>query len=418
MAEAAVITAVKARLCYNSRGEESIEVDVITNEKYLGRAAAPSGASKGRYEAISFPNNSVEDALRIFNENRSRFIGVDASDTKAVYDALRSIDGTQNYSILGGSIAYAVSIAAIDSASRALDEPIFRLIGIDKRKEKGYKLPYPLGNVLGGGAHAGPSTPDIQEYLVVPIGAKSMLEAVRMNVRVHRMLRDVLERKDRYFTYGRGDEGAWAPRASNMEALEDVEQACIEAGYSIGSDVALGLDLASSSLWDGNGYAYSRYGNRLSREEQIEFVSSLIRDYRLVYVEDPLHEEDFSGMAELTKRFNDVYITGDDLLVTNASRLRTAVEYKACNAAILKVNQAGSLYEALLFAREADRHGIRLITSHRSGESTDAHIAHVAVATGSKMIKAGVVGGERIAKINELIRMEELDIIDGMVTIA
>ncbi len=418
MAEAAVITAVKARLCYNSRGEESIEVDVITNEKYLGRAAAPSGASKGRYEAISFPNNSVEDALRIFNENRSRFIGVDASDTKAVYDALRSIDGTQNYSILGGSIAYAVSIAAIDSASRALDEPIFRLIGIDKRKEKGYKLPYPLGNVLGGGAHAGPSTPDIQEYLVVPIGAKSMLEAVRMNVRVHRMLRDVLERKDRYFTYGRGDEGAWAPRASNMEALEDVEQACIEAGYSIGSDVALGLDLASSSLWDGNGYAYSRYGNRLSREEQIEFVSSLIRDYRLVYVEDPLHEEDFSGMAELTRRFNDVYITGDDLLVTNTSRLRTAVEYKACNAAILKVNQAGSLYEALLFAREADRHGIRLITSHRSGESTDAHIAHVAVATGSKMIKAGVVGGERIAKINELIRMEELDIIDGMVTIA
>ncbi|MFN4337227.1 MAG: enolase C-terminal domain-like protein [Candidatus Nitrosocaldus sp.] len=417
MPEASIITAIKARLCYNSRGQESIEVDVITNEKYLGRASAPSGASKGMYEAISFPNNSVEDALKIFNENRSRFIGVDASDTKAIYDALRSIDDTQNYSIVGGSIAYAVSIAAIDSASKALGEPIFRLISIDKRKEKEYKLPYPLGNVLGGGAHAGPSTPDIQEYLVVPIGAKSMLEAVRMNLRVHRMLRDVLEKKDRYFTYGRGDEGAWAPRASNMEALEDVEQACIEAGYSIGRDVALGLDFASSSLWNGNGYAYTRYGNTLSREEQLEFVSSLIRDYRLIYVEDPLHEEDFSGMAELTKRFNDVYITGDDLLVTNTSRLRTAVDYRACNAAILKVNQAGSLYEALLFAREAERYGIRLITSHRSGESTDAHIAHVAVATGSKMIKAGVVGGERVAKINELIRIEELDIIDGMSTI-
>ncbi|MEM4285316.1 MAG: enolase C-terminal domain-like protein [Candidatus Nitrosocaldus sp.] len=414
----ATITAIKARLCYNSRGQESIEVDVVTDGKYIGRASAPSGASKGKYEAIGFPNNSVDDALRVFNENKNRFIGVDASDPKAVYDVLRSIDDTPNYSIVGGSVAYAVSMAAIDSASKALDEPIFRLISIDgRRKEKGYKLPYPLGNVLGGGAHAGPSTPDIQEYLVVPIGAKSIITAIRMNVRVHRVLRDVLERKDRYFTYGRGDEGAWAPRASNMEALEAVEQACIEAGYSIGKDVALGIDFASSSLWDGNGYAYSRYGNRLSREEQIEFVSNLIRDYRLIYVEDPLHEEDFSGMAELTKRFSSIYITGDDLLVTNTSRLRTALEYKACNSAILKVNQAGSLYEALLFAREADEHGIRLVTSHRSGESTDAHIAHVAVATCSKMIKAGVVGGERIAKMNELIRLEELDtIVDGMVT--
>ncbi|GBC74277.1 Enolase [archaeon HR05] len=413
----ASITAIKARLCYNSRGQESIEVDVVTEGKYMGRASAPSGASKGRYEAVGFPNNSVEDALKVFNENKNRFIGVDASDPKAIYDVLRGIDGTPNYSIVGGSVAYAVSMAAVDSASKALNEPIFRLISIDRRKEKGYRLPYPLGNVLGGGAHAGPSTPDIQEYLVVPIGAKNMVEAVRMNVRVHRVLRDVLERKDRYFTYGRGDEGAWAPRASNMEALEAVEQACIEAGYSIGKDVALGIDFASSSLWDGNGYVYARYGNRMSKEEQIEFVSNLIRDYRLIYVEDPLHEEDFSGMAELTKRFSSIYITGDDLLVTNVSRLRVALEYKACNSAILKVNQAGSLYEALLFAREADEHGIRLVTSHRSGESIDAHIAHVAVATGSKMIKAGVVGGERVAKMNELIRLEELDMVDGMTTL-
>ncbi|MCS6767419.1 MAG: enolase C-terminal domain-like protein [Candidatus Nitrosocaldus sp.] len=409
------VTAVKARPCYNSRGQESIEVDVIAGKRYMGRAAAPSGASKGRYEAIGFPNNSVDDALKVFNQNRERFIGVDASDPKAIYDVLRGIDDTPNYSIIGGSVAYAVSMASIDAASKALDEPVFRLVSTERGRD--YRLPYPLGNVLGGGAHAGPSTPDIQEYLVVPIGARSMLEAVGMNIRVHRMLRDVLERKDRYFTYGRGDEGAWAPRASNMEALEAVEQACIEAGYSIGKDVALGLDFASSSLWDGKGYAYSRHGRLLSREEQMEFVGGLIRDYRLVYVEDPLHEEDFAGMAELTKRFSSVYITGDDLLVTNVSRLGTAVEYGACNAAILKVNQAGSLYEALLFAREAGRHGIRLVTSHRSGESTDAHIAHVAVGTGSRMIKAGVVGGERIAKMNELIRLEEMDVIKGMAAV-
>jgi enolase len=277
--------------------------------------------------------------------------------------------------------------------------------------------PYPLGNVLGGGAHAGPGTPDIQEYLVVPIRAKSIREAVSMNIHVHRTLKRVLEFKDKRFTYGRGDEGAWAPNIYNRDALDAVEKACIDSGYALGKDIAIGIDFASSSLWDASKerYVYGREGKVLSKEEQLEYVSSLIKDYKLIYVEDPLHEEDFDGMSELVNRFNNsTYITGDDLLVTNVKRLDGAIKRGACNAAILKVNQAGSLFDALLFASKANSNGIRLITSHRSGESNDAHISHVAIATGSKMLKAGVVGGERIAKLNELIRIDELGIIKEM----
>ena len=406
------ITSLICRVCYNSRGQESIEVDVITDGKYLGRAAAPAGASTGKYEAIAFPNG-VERAVRLLDENKSMFIGIDATDPKALYDVLKSIDGTDNYSIIGGAAAYALSIAAIDSAAKALGKPLFMLIANDRE----YRFPYPLGNILGGGAHAGPGTPDIQEYLVVPICAKGIREAVSMNIHVHRTLKRVLESKDSKFTYGRGDEGAWAPNIYNREALDAVEKACIDSGYSLGKDIAIGIDFASSSLWDASKerYVYGREGKVLSKEEQLEYVSDMIKDYRLIYVEDPLHEEDFDGMSELVKRFNDsTYITGDDLLVTNVKRLDWAIKRRACNAAILKVNQAGSLFDALMFASKANSNGIRLVTSHRSGESNDAHISHIAIATGSKMLKAGVVGGERIAKLNELIRIDELGVIKGM----
>ncbi len=411
------ITSIRCRLCYNSRGQESIEIDVITDGKYLGRACAPAGASKGKHEAIAFPSNNIEQALASFNASKDRFIGIDATDLKALYDTLKSIDDTQNYSKIGGSIAYALSIAALDSASKALNEPLFSLIG---KNSHDYRFPYPLGNVLGGGAHAGPGTPDIQEYLVVPIGANSISTAIKMNIDVHRALRSILEIKDKRFTYGRGDEGAWAPNIKSIEALEAVEQACNEAGYRLGKDIAIGIDFASSSLWDSKRerYVYAREGMVLSKEEQIEFVSMLIKDHRLIYVEDPLHEEDFEGMSELVKKFNNsTYITGDDLLVTNVNRLEYALNHRACNAAILKVNQAGSLYDALKFAYKACSNKIRLVTSHRSGESNDAHITHIAIATGSRMLKAGVVGGERVAKLNELLRLDELGIIKGMANI-
>lgn len=406
------ITSIRGRICYNSRGQKTVEVDVITDQKYLGRSCAPSGASVGKYEAVSFPKGGAEYALQMLNSNVNKFMGLDASDTEAIHDTLRSIDDTDNYSKIGGAVAYALSIAAVDSAARTLDVPMFKVL----RKDGSYRFPVPLGNVLGGGAHAGPGTPDIQEFLVVPKGARSINEALEMNFEVHKELKNVIERKDKEFTYGRGDEGAWAPRMNNIQALDAVEKACNDCGFKLGKDIAMGVDFATSSLWDekSKAYVYARTGRKLTSARQIEYVSNIIKDYKLIYAEDPVHEEAFEDMAELTKKFRNVYVTGDDLLVTNVTRLAEAVKHGACSAAILKVNQAGSLHDAMEFAKEADKNNIKLITSHRSGESTDAHIAHIAIATSSKMIKTGVLGGERVAKLNELIRLSETGFIDGM----
>jgi enolase len=407
-----LITKLKGRVVFNSRGNQTVEVDVITDNRYLGRACAPSGASVGKHEAQSFPDNDPSRAIEIFQSNADKFIGAEASDPKAVFEIIKSIDATPSYTVLGGSIAYAVSIAAVDSASKALDVPLIRVL----RKEKPYKNPFPLGNILGGGAHAGPGTPDIQEILVCPLGASDVLQALDMNFKVHGELRRVLERADKNFTYGRGDEGAWAPRTNNEKALEFAEQAIKNLGFKMGGDVGLGIDFASSSLWNSDKSCYEYKREELSRhaDEQIEYVNSLIQKYDLTYVEDPVHEEDFLGMAEITRKNRKCLVTGDDMLVTNKKRVIEASKYDACSGAILKVNQAGTLYDALLFAKECDRKGLKLVTSHRSGEAVDSHISHIAIATQSKMLKSGIIGGERVAKLNELVRLAEYDLIDGM----
>jgi enolase len=407
------ITAVEARIVFNSRGSKTIEVDVVTDKKFTGRACAPSGASVGKLEAQSFPDNKPEKALAAFNANKRKFIGLDASDTKAVFDALRKIDKTENYSTIGGSVAYALSIAAVDAAAKAKGVPLFKLLN----PKKPYRFPYPLGNVLGGGAHAGPGTPDIQEILAIPVGAKNIMQALETNFRFHSEMRKVIESIDSRFTYGRGDEGAWAPSVNNDQALEIAEKTAQKCGYTLGRDIALGIDFASSSFWDAQNkvYDYARQGLKRDTGEQIEFANRLIKDYRLAYAEDPVHEEDFESMAVLTKKNPGVLVTGDDMLVTNATMVKKAVKAGACSGAILKVNQAGSLYDALQFASECTKNHIGIITSHRSGESVDSHIAHIAVATGSKLIKTGVLGGERIAKLNELLRLSEHKFIEGMV---
>ncbi len=406
------ITSLQARIIFNSRGSKTIEVDVIVDKRFSGRACAPSGASVGKLEAQSFPDNKPEKALAVFNANKEGFIGLDASDRKGLYEVLRRVDETDNYSKIGGSVAYALTIAAVEAAARASGVPLFKLLN-----PKGpHRFPFPLGNIIGGGAHAGPGTPDIQEILACPIGAKDIVQALQMNFNLHKETRKVIESIDSRFTYGRGDEGAWAPNVTNDQALEMAEKAVSYCGYKLGRDIALGIDFASSSFWDEQNkvYNYSRQGIKRDTGEQIEFANRLVRDYKLVYAEDPVHETDFESMAVLTKNNRDALITGDDMLVTNAGMVRKAVSYGACSGAILKVNQAGSLYDALEFAEECSKNNIGIITSHRSGESIDSHIAHIAIATGSKMLKSGVVGGERIAKLNELVRVSEYDLIDGM----
>ena len=411
----AKISSIKGRIIHNSRGTKTIEVDVISDNQYLGRTAAPSGASVGKYEAASFPEGGPEESLRILNENSTKFLELESNDLKSIDEVIKSIDNTSNYSKTGGALAYAVTIASIESAAKSAGKPLFELIS----EQNDYRFPIPIGNILGGGAHAGPGTPDIQEILISATGSKTIRDAIETNFKVHKELRNVIEKTDPSFTNGRGDEGGWAPKCDNEKALELCAQACENLGYTLGKEVSLGVDFASSTQWNEEKqlYVYERAGFENTPEKQIEFAAGIIEKYKLIYAEDAVHEEAFDDMSELVSKFPKTMITGDDLTVTNKEILKKAIEKKSCNAAILKVNQAGSLYDALEFAKTAQSNDIKLITSHRSGESTDSQISHIGIGTNSKMLKVGVVGGERVAKLNELIRLSEHDLIRGMAEI-
>ena len=408
----AKITSIKGRIIHNSRGTKTIEVDVISDNQYLGRTSAPSGASIGKYEAISFPDDGPEESLRILNENSKKFLEFEPSDLKSIDETLKSIDKTSNYSKIGGALAYAITIASMESASKAVGKQLFELIS----EQNEYRFPIPIGNILGGGVHAGPGTPDIQEILISAPGAKTIRDAIETNFKVHKELRNVIEKADPSFTNGRGDEGGWAPKCDNEKALELCAKACENLGYTLGNEVSLGVDFASSTQWDEEKhlYVYERAGFENTPEKQIEFAANIIEKYKLIYAEDAVHEEAFGDMSELVSKFPKTMIAGDDLTVTNKDMLKKAIENKSCNAAILKVNQAGSLYDALEFSKVASNNNIKLITSHRSGESIDSQISHIGIGTNSKMLKVGVVGGERVAKLNELIRLSEHDLIQGM----
>jgi enolase len=410
-----VITSVKGRIVFNSRGNKSIEIDVITDSRYMGRACAPSGASVGRHEAVSFAKNEPELSLQIFNSNQDKFVGLEAKDPKAIFEVLKSIDNSETYQKIGGAVAYALSIAAADAASKSENIPLFKVL----RPSGPYKFPFPIGNVLGGGSHAGPGTPDIQEILVCPLVADNMIDALELNFKVHREVGNILEGIDKKFTKGRGDEGAWAPNLNNDMAVSVVATAIDNLGFRLGKEMAIGIDFAASSLWDesSKSYRYDRQGISRSSEQQIQFVLELADKYKLLYMEDPVHEDDFQNMAKITKSAN-CLVVGDDMLVTNTERLLKAKAAGACSGAILKVNQAGSLHEAMNFSLEANTSGVKIITSHRSGESVDSHLAHIAIATSSVMIKTGILGGERIAKLNELVRLSEYGLIEGMAEVS
>jgi len=398
------IKEVVGRLCFNSRGQETVEVDVKAGDGF-GRAMAPAGASVGRFEAQNFPQGGVREALRLLKEYSTKLVGLDAADPKALTTALRRIDGTSNYSRIGGAVAYAVSMAAVEAAASHLKKPLYSIISPNVEP----KLPFPLGNFIGGGKHAGPGAPDIQELLACPVGAKRIEDALRANITVHIEARRLIEKKHPLFAGGKGDEGAWAVELGNEEALMLASEAVAAASDKVGFRIRLGVDFAASSLWSEKEgvYVYARSAKKLRPEEQIQFVAELKDRFDLFFLEDPLHEDAFEDFYELTNSVKDALIVGDDLLVTNTDRLKTALSKRSCNGAILKVNQAGSLGDALEFAELAKANNIVLTTSHRSGDTVDSHISHVAVATGSKMIKTGIVGGERVAKLNELLRINE-----------
>ena len=240
------ITSIKGRILYNSRGSKTIEVDIISDEKFLGRVCAPSGASVGKYEAVSFPDGKPEQSLELLNKNSEKFLGSDPTDLKLIHDIVKTVDDSENYSKIGGACAFAITIAATESAAKANNVPLYKII----KQDNNFKFPFPIGNILGGGAHAGPGTPDIQEILVVPTGAKTIREAIDMNLMVHKELRDLIQKDDPTFTNGRGDEGGWAPKYDNEKALEMSVNAIESLGYTPGKEVSLGVDFASSTQWN------------------------------------------------------------------------------------------------------------------------------------------------------------------------
>jgi len=403
--ELAVIEGIKARKIFNSRGTPTIEVEVRSKNS-LYRAETPSGASTGLHEVVSYPSGGVEEAIKVVKEVVApKLIGIAVEKQKEVDQLLHEVDGTKNFSRIGGDTAIAISLAVSKAAAASKNMLLFQYLSGGKSNA----LPHPLGNVLGGGKHAGGKAPDIQEFLVLPVEAASFSEAAWANICVHRKVGELLGKTDATFAGGKGDEGAWAPNLDNNKALDVVAGAAEDISDELGIGVRVGLDLASSTFWDEKrkSYVYHREGARRGPGEQIDYVLGLIRTYRLVYVEDPLHEEDFKGFAEITRKAKSCLICGDDLFTTNPERLRQGIGLKAGNAIIVKPNQIGTLTETSETVTLADSTGYVPVASHRSGETCDPYLAHLAVGFNCPIVKVGVVGGERIAKINELLMIEE-----------
>ncbi|MDO8869953.1 MAG: phosphopyruvate hydratase [Methanobacteriaceae archaeon] len=401
-----VIEDVRVRKILDSRGNPTLEVDVITWNGF-GRAAAPSGASTGSREVVAFPEGGVDKIIgEVEDVISSELIGMDAEDLQDIDMVLKEIDGTENLSSIGGNTTVAVSMAVAKAAAASYNMPLYKFLGGNMKTE----IPYPLGNMINGGAHAGKHAPDIQEFLIVPVGASNITEAVFANSNVHKRLKELIQAKDKSFTGGKGDEGGWAPNISNDDALEMQAKACEEVGDEMGIKIRPSLDMAASEMWDASQEKYIYGQENIARDtgEQIEFVKEIIETYHMLYVEDPLDEADFTGFSELTAKIGDkCLICGDDLFVTNKNILQEGIDQKSGNSIIIKPNQIGTLTDAYETVKLAKENQYVPVVSHRSGETTDETIAHLAVAFSAPLIKTGALGGERIAKLNELIRIEE-----------
>ena len=390
------IEQVRLRPILDSRGNMTVEAEIWTVHGW-GRAAAPSGASTGAHEAKVRPvKEAIAEAEQVLIP---ALVGEDTLEQAAFDHLLREIDGTSDFSRIGANVAVALSMACAKAAAATQGEELFRYLG----GAFVGATPLPLGNVIGGGAHA-PNATEIQEFLVVPTGAADAEEAIFANAAIHRKVRDLLAVQGK--ACGKGDEGAWAPAISDGEAFDIVNDAIATISDSMLVSINMGVDVAASQLWDGEVYRYRE--NARTTDEQIAYLVDLVDRYGLVYVEDPLHEEDFEGFAELTRQVGDrCLICGDDLFVTQVERVIRGIEMGAANCVLIKPNQVGTLTDTFEAVRVAQSHGLDTVMSHRSGETTDETIAHLATAFACIFLKSGVVGGERIAKLNELIRIEE-----------
>ena len=407
----AVIEQVGAREILDSRGNPTVEVEVALDDGTLARAAVPSGASTGEHEAVElrdgdakrYSGKGVEKAVAaVLDEIGPELNGVDAVDQRIVDQKLVDLDGTPDKSRLGANAILGVSLAVAKAAAETSGLELFRYIG----GPNAHVLPVPMLNILNGGAHADTDV-DIQEFMIAPIGAESFREALRWGSEVYHSLKSVL--KTRGLATGLGDEGGFAPAlSSNRAALDLIVEAIEKAGYKLGSQVALALDVAATEFYSDGAYVFE--GTKRSAEQMTAYYAELLDAYPLVSIEDPLSEDDWDGWVRLTDEIGErVQIVGDDLFVTNPERLEEGIARRAANALLVKVNQIGTLSETLDAVNLATSYGYRSMMSHRSGETEDTTIADLAVATGVGQIKSGAPArGERTAKYNQLLRIEEI----------
>lgn len=406
----ALIDAIHAREILDSRGNPTVEVEVLLSDGQIGRAAVPSGASTGEHEAVElrdgdkgrYLGKGVQKAVdAVIDQIAPALIGFDATDQRSIDQSMIDLDGTANKSKLGANAILGVSLAVANAAAASADLPLYKYLG----GPNAHVLPVPLMNILNGGSHAD-SDVDIQEFMVVPLGAETFSEGLRWGVEVYHALKAVLQAKG--LSTGLGDEGGFAPNLpSNRAALDLIQEAIRNAGYTPGQDIALALDVASSEFFKDGAYQFE--GKALNSTEMSAYYAELVADYPLVSIEDPLDENDWEGWKTLTDTIGDkVQIVGDDLFVTNPERLQTGIDSRTANSLLVKVNQIGSLTETLDAVSLAQRAGYTTITSHRSGETEDTTIADIAVATNAGQIKTGAPArSERVAKYNQLLRIEE-----------
>ncbi|HHV20593.1 MAG TPA: phosphopyruvate hydratase [Propionibacterium sp.] len=405
----ASIDYVEAREILDSRGNPTVEVQVILDDDAEGRAAVPSGASTGAFEAVElrdggerYGGKGVQNAVEnVMEQIGPEVLGFDASEQRLIDNAMLELDGTPNKGKLGANAILGVSLAVAHAAAESAGLPLYRYVG----GPNAHVLPVPMMNILNGGSHAD-SNVDIQEFMIAPIGADSFSDALAMGTDVYHSLKKVL--KDKGLSTGLGDEGGFAPNLeSNAEALDLILDAIRAAGYEPGTQVALALDVAATEFYADGTYSFE--GGAKTAEEMVDYYAGLVEKYPLVSIEDPLNEEDWEGWKAMTDRLGDkVQLVGDDLFVTNPERLQRGIETNTANALLVKVNQIGSLTETLDAVDLAHRNGYRCMMSHRSGETEDVTIADLAVATNCGQIKTGAPArSERVAKYNQLLRIEE-----------
>jgi enolase len=405
------IDVVVAREILDSRGNPTVEVEVGLDDGSTGRAAVPSGASTGAFEALElrdgdknrYQGKGVEKAvLAVIEQIGPELVGYDATEQRLIDQAMFDLDATPDKSSLGANAILGVSLAVAHAASEASDLPLFRYLG----GPNAHVLPVPMMNILNGGSHAD-SNVDIQEFMIAPIGAESFSEALRWGAEVYHTLKGVL--KTRGLSTGLGDEGGFAPNLdSNRAALDLILEAIKQAGYTPGQDIALALDVAASEFYKDGKYQFE--GGEKTAAEMTDYYADLVDAYPLVSIEDPLFEDDWDGWKIITERLGaKVQLVGDDLFVTNPERLQKGIDNDTANALLVKVNQIGSLTETLDAVELAQRNGYKCMMSHRSGETEDVTIADLAVATNCGQIKTGAPArSERVAKYNQLLRIEEI----------